>query len=67
MDFACRVTNVRGIPNTPAQRMDVKLTFKGRPWATVQVEASPPEAAAAEPKPIGAISLTELGLAGPDG
>lgn len=66
LDFAFRVTNVREIANTPAQRLDVKLTFKGRPWATVQLEASPPEAGAAEPELISAISLTELGLAGPD-
>jgi hypothetical protein len=46
--------------------MDVKLTFKGKPWATVQLEASPPEAGAAEPEMIGAFSLTELGLTGPD-
>ncbi len=66
LEFAFRVTNVRAIPNTAAQRMDVKLTFKDRPWATVQLEASPPEASAAEPELIDAISLTELGLSGPD-
>ena len=30
LDFAFRVTNVRAIPNTPAQRMDVKLTFQAK-------------------------------------
>lgn len=66
LGFGFRVTNVREIANTPALRMDLKLTFKGKPWATVQLEASRPEANAAEPELIGAISLTELGLNGPD-
>jgi len=66
LDFGFRVSNVRAIANTPAQRMDVKLTFKQKAWATVKLEASPPEAGAAEPELISAISLTELGLNGPD-
>jgi hypothetical protein len=65
LDFAFRVTNARAIRNTPAQRMDVKLTFKQRPWAAVQLEASLSEAGSAEPELIGAISLTELGCLAP--
>jgi len=66
LDFSFRVTNPRDIAHTPAQRMDVKLTFKDKPWATVQLEASVPEAGAAEPELISAFSLTDFGLSGPD-
>jgi hypothetical protein len=66
LDFAFRLTDVRDIADAPARRMDVKMTFKGSAWATVQLEASGPEAGAAEPEPISAFSLTQLGLIGPD-
>ncbi len=66
LDFAFRLTDARDIAGAPARRMDVKMTFKGRAWATVQLEASGPEAGAAEAEPISAFSLTDLGLAGPD-
>lgn len=66
LDFSFRVTNVRAIANTPAQRMDIKLTFKTKPWATVQLEASAPEAGAAERELVSAFSLTDLGLSGPE-
>ena len=54
LDFAFRLANVRGIGDTPAQAMDVKMTYKNKAWATLRLEASPPEAGAAEPEPIGA-------------
>lgn len=66
LDFAFRVANVRGIGDTPAQAMDVKMTYKNKAWATLRLEASPPEAGAAESEAIGAFSLTRLGLDGPE-
>jgi hypothetical protein len=66
LDFAFRLANVRGIGDTPAQAMDVKMTYKNKAWATLRLEASPPEAGAAEPEPIGAFRLTRLGLDGPE-
>ena len=41
------------------------MTYKGKAWATLRLEASPPEAQTAEPERIGAFSLTQLGLDGP--
>ncbi len=64
--FAFRIVGVRNIANTPAQRMDVKLTYKSKPWATLRLEASPPEGHGDEPEQISAFSLTQLGLDGPD-
>ncbi len=66
LDFAFRLANVRGIGDTPAQAMDVKMTYKNKAWATLRLEASPPQAGAAEPEPIDAFRLTRLGLDGPE-
>ena len=66
LDFAFRLANVRGIGDTPAQAMEVKMTYKNKAWATLRLEASPPEAGAAEPEPIDAFRLTRLGLDGPE-
>ncbi len=65
LGFAFRLTEAHRIGETPAQRMDVKMTYKGKAWATLRLEASPPEAQTAEPERIGAFSLTQLGLDGP--
>lgn len=66
LGFAFRLTDVRDIGETPAQSMNVKMTYKNKAWATLRLEASPPEAGAAEPEAISAFSLTELGLDGPE-
>jgi Nucleotidyl transferase AbiEii toxin, Type IV TA system len=66
LDFAFRLVDVHEIATTPARRMDVKMTYKHKPWATLRLEASPPEADAAESEQIAAFSLTRLGLDGPD-
>jgi hypothetical protein len=65
LGFGFRIVDAHEITHTPAQRMDIKLTYKSKPWATLRLEASPPEAAAAEPEQIAAFSLTQLGLDGP--
>jgi hypothetical protein len=66
LDFAFRLANVRAIGDTPAQGMEVKMTYKNKAWATLRLEASPPEAHAAESETISAFSLTQLGLNGPE-
>lgn len=66
LDFAFRVTNVQEIAPTPALRMDVKMAYKHKPWATLRLEASPPEVDATEAEQIAAFSLTQLGLDGPE-
>jgi hypothetical protein len=66
LDFAFRLTDSRPIEGTPAQRMSVKMTYRGKSWATLQLEASGPEAGSDETEQIGAFSLTQLGLDGPD-
>ena len=66
LDFAFRLTDSRPIERTPAQRMSVKMTYRGKSWATLQLEASGPEAGSDETEQIGAFSLTQLGLDGPD-
>jgi hypothetical protein len=66
LDFTFRLVDVHAIARMPARRMDVKMTYKHKPWATLRLEASPPETDAAEPEQIAAFSLTQLGLDGPD-
>jgi hypothetical protein len=66
LEFAFRIVDVHEIGRTPARRMDVKMTYKHKPWATLRVEASLPEAGAAEPEKIAAFDLAPLGLDGPE-
>jgi hypothetical protein len=66
LDFAFRIVDAHEIAHTPAHRMDVKMTYKSKPWATLRLEASTPEAGGAEPESIAAYSLTQLGLDGPE-
>lgn len=66
LDFAFRLTDVQEIAPTPARRMNIKMTYKHKPWATLRLEASPPEADATEAEQIAAFSLTQLGLDGPE-
>jgi hypothetical protein len=66
LGFAFRLADVRDSADAPARRLDVKMTYKRKPWATVRLEASLPEAHAAEPEQISAFSLKQLGLDGPE-
>ncbi|MFZ1155544.1 MAG: nucleotidyl transferase AbiEii/AbiGii toxin family protein [Solirubrobacteraceae bacterium] len=66
LNFGFRLARIQSIENTSAQRMDVKMTYGGRPWATLRLEASPPGAERAEAEEISAFSLTQLGLDGPE-
>jgi hypothetical protein len=42
LNFGFRITRVQSIGDTVAKRMDVKMTYCDRPWATLRLEASPP-------------------------
>ena len=66
LNFGFRLTQVQSIRDTPAQRMDVKMTYRDRPWATLRLEASPPGAERTEAEAISAFSLSQLGLDGPE-
>ena len=66
LDFGFRIAGVQDIQHTPARRMDVKMTYRGRPWATLRLEASPPGAERTEAEEISAFSLAQLGLHGPE-
>jgi hypothetical protein len=55
------------IGTTSSQRLDVKVAFNSRSWATVRVELSPPEGRAGdEVQLLEAISIEHFGLIGPD-
>ena len=62
LDFAFRLTDASTIEHTPAQRISVKMAYKGKPWATLRLEASGPEPGSDEVEQISAFSLTQLGL-----
>jgi hypothetical protein len=66
LNFGFRIARIQGIQNTSAQRMDVKMSYRNRPWATLRLEASPPGPERAEAEQISAFSLTQLGLEGPE-
>jgi len=55
------------IGTTQSRRLDVKVAFNGRSWATVRLEISPPEGQAGnESEVLDAISIEDFGLTGPD-
>jgi hypothetical protein len=66
LNFGFRLARIQGIVNTSAHRMDVKMTYRGRPWATLRLEVSPRGPERAEMEEISAFSLTQLGLDGPE-
>jgi Nucleotidyl transferase AbiEii toxin, Type IV TA system len=66
LDFGFRLVDLGTIATTPARRMDAKLTYKHKPWATLRLEASPSEPGATEAQPVAAFGLAAFGLDGPD-
>lgn len=66
MDFAFQRTEAVPIRHTSALRMDVKLSYKGRPWGTVQLEIAPAEGEVGqEIDRVPAQPLDPVQLAGP--
>jgi hypothetical protein len=66
LDFDFRLARVQSIEHAPVQRMDVKTAYRGRAWATLRLEASPPRGEPTEAEEISAFSLAQLGLEGPE-
>lgn len=56
---------VKPIADTGAQRLDIKLIFNGKPWATVHVEIAPLKGSATEAEEVPAISIEDFGFSGP--
>ncbi len=63
--FSFSYTQPERVRETDTHRFDVKLTYESRNWATLRVEASPPEGRAHEPESVTALSISEFGLTGP--
>lgn len=63
-DFAATRTEPEPIRETRAQRLDIKITYRGRSWATVQLEVAPAEGIAGQEidrvlgKPLEPLGLT---------
>lgn len=58
---------IEDIGETTSRRLDVKVAFQGKAWATARLEISPPEGRATEEVEIvDAISIADFGLQGPD-
>lgn len=65
-DFTARRTEAQPVRETGALRCDVKLDYRGRSWATVQLEVSPAEGEMSqEVDRVPAKPLDHLGLTGP--
>lgn len=48
------------------RRLDVKLLFRGRSWATLRLEVAAPDEMATDGEPVPAIPLDDFGIAGPE-
>lgn len=65
-DFTARRTKAEVVRDTAALRFDIKLDYRGRPWATVKFEVAPAEGnMGREIERVPAKPLDHLGLAGP--
>lgn len=49
-----------------AKRVEVRVQYRGKPWATVQMEVSPEAGQPIEVERVPATDLSELGLEGPE-
>lgn len=63
--FSFSYTSPEAVRETGAHRFEIKLTYRGRGWATLRVEVSPPEGKAHEPESVPALSVSQFGLTGP--
>lgn len=66
-DFTAERTELEPVGSTPAQRTTIKLSYRGRSWASVQFEVAPAEGALGnEIDRVAARPLDHLGLEGPE-
>ncbi len=63
--FAFQRRPINEVPGTSFWRLDVKLAYRGRAWATLKLEVAPPDTKALDPEPVKAIDIGEFGLDGP--
>lgn len=67
MDFTFERTEAAPIRQTSALRMNVKLSYRGRPWGTVQLEVAPAEGQTGqEIDRVPALPLDAVQLKGPE-
>ncbi|MGH8971847.1 MAG: nucleotidyl transferase AbiEii/AbiGii toxin family protein [Acidimicrobiia bacterium] len=65
-DFTARRTQPEPVRETAALRFDIKLDYRGRPWATVKFEVAPTEGSMSrEIERLPGKPLDHLGLTGP--
>jgi hypothetical protein len=65
--FQLQRTEPQAVRDTHAQRMDVRLAYKGRPWGTVQLEVAPAEGQAGqEIDRVAARPLDPIQIEGPE-
>lgn len=65
-DFTARRTEAEAVRETAALRFDIKLDYRGKPWATVKFEVAPAEGSMGrEIERLPAKPLDYLGLSGP--
>jgi hypothetical protein len=66
-DFTAQRTEMQRVGDSPAQRTTIRLAYRGRPWASVQLEVAPTEGdLGREIDRVPARSLEHLGLEGPE-
>lgn len=65
-DFEARRTEAETVAGSQALRFDIKLDYRGKPWATVKFEVAPAEGnMGREIDRLSAMPLDHLGLTGP--
>lgn len=64
-NFTFRLKREAHVMPNEATRVEVALDYPGKPWGSVQIDLSPPEADGAEIEIVEAVDLTEFGLQGP--
>lgn len=63
-NFTLRATRLHAM--THMTRLDTKVEYHGKTWASIQMEVSSWEGAPLPPEEVAAISLTDFGLKGPE-
>lgn len=63
--FAFQRQQIEQMSDTAFHRLNVKLLYRGRAWATLKLEVAPPDAPGADREPVPAFDVAEFGLEGP--
>ncbi len=66
-DFTFERTEAEAIKDTHSLRLDIKLSYRGKRWGTVQLEVAPAEGkSGSDVEDIDAIGIEQFGLEGPE-